>query len=229
LIKKVYRHVQNRCRCGLAEDYSSSQFTVDNRRFSSLGRKKDSENGDRGGFFSALCGNIQAGRLFMPDHSDRIANAAGAALRTDAHALRYCVQGRSVNGDCLSRQLLSDRNGVHSAGVDRRRVCSVTASTPSFDRLREIRSTVDVPRVLRGSLVLSGREFIRSAASGISKVNIFIDLRMAGMAAQAEAPWKKMDYLKARNMRIDTIHDAAEKKMDFFGGAGRSGEIRLCA
>lgn len=97
-----------------------------------------------------------------------------------------------------------------------------TAPQLSFERLREIRSAIDVPLVLHGGSGLSDDDFRQSIANGIAKVNIFTDLCLAGMAGQAEALRQGLEYLQARNLKKDYMRAAVEKKIDLFGSAGRA-------
>lgn len=97
-----------------------------------------------------------------------------------------------------------------------------TAPKLSFERLREIRSAVDVPLVLHGGSGLTDDDFRQSIADGIAKVNIFTDLCQAGLAGQAEAQRQGLDYLPARNLKKESIAAAVEKKIALFGSAGKA-------
>ena len=97
-----------------------------------------------------------------------------------------------------------------------------TAPQLSFERLREIRSAVDVPLVLHGGSGLSDDDFRQSIANGIAKVNIFTDLCLAGVAGQAEALRRGLEYLPARNLKKDYMRAVVERKIDLFGSAGRA-------
>ena len=97
-----------------------------------------------------------------------------------------------------------------------------TAPKLSFERLREIRAAVDVPLVLHGGSGLTDDDFRGTIADGISKVNIFTDLCVAGMKAQGEAAAAGMEYLQARNFKKDAIARAVMEKIDLFGSAGKA-------
>lgn len=97
-----------------------------------------------------------------------------------------------------------------------------TAPRLSFERLREIRSAVDVPLVLHGGSGLSDDDFRQSIADGIAKVNIFTDLCVAGLKGQAEALERSLEYLPARNLKKDRIAAAVERKIELFGCAGKA-------
>ena len=97
-----------------------------------------------------------------------------------------------------------------------------TAPKLSFERLREIRSAVDVPLVLHGGSGLTDDDFRRSVADGIAKVNIFTDLCQAGIAGQAEALKQGLEYLPARNLKKDYIAAAVKQKIELFGSAGKA-------
>ena len=97
-----------------------------------------------------------------------------------------------------------------------------TAPKLSFERLREIRSAVDVPLVLHGGSGLTDDDFRQCIADGIDKVNIFTDLCLAGLKGQEEALAKGLDYLTARNLKKDYIAACVERKIDLFGCAGKA-------
>lgn len=90
-----------------------------------------------------------------------------------------------------------------------------------LDRLAGIRNTVDVPLVLHGGSGLSDDDFRNSIAKGISKVNIFTDLCLAGSRAMKESEAKGLDYLATRNAKVEAIKAEVKKKMMLFGSNGR--------
>lgn len=91
----------------------------------------------------------------------------------------------------------------------------------SFERLREIREAVDVPLVLHGGSGLTDDDFKNAVRDGIAKVNIFTDLCVAGMKSVGESAANGVDYLKARNAKVEAIRLAVEEKMKLFGCAGK--------
>lgn len=96
-----------------------------------------------------------------------------------------------------------------------------TAPQLSFDRLREIRSATSVPLVLHGGSGLSDSDFRQAIEHGIAKVNIFTDLCLAGMKANAQSVQDGSDYLAARNAKKDAIAAAVERKILLFGSSGK--------
>ena len=89
-------------------------------------------------------------------------------------------------------------------------------------RLEEIRKAVNVPLVLHGGSGLSDDDFKNAIAAGISKVNIFTDLCLAGEQAMREGEATSLDYLKTRNLKVQTIGEAIKKKMKLFGSVNRA-------
>ena len=117
---------------------------------------------------------------------------------------------------------------LRDTGVDALAVAIGTAhgaykSKPKLDlaRLSEIRDTVDVPLVLHGGSGLSDDDFRNSIAAGISKVNIFTDLCLAGCAAMQNAIAEGCSYLDCRNRKVEAIKAEVMKKMKLFGSAHR--------
>lgn len=92
----------------------------------------------------------------------------------------------------------------------------------SIARLKEIRDAVNVPLVLHGGSGLSDDDFRKTIQNGISKVNIFTDLCLAGMQANADAVSQSLDYLSARNKKVAAIQKATEKKIHIFGSAQKA-------
>ena len=138
-----------------------------------------------------------------------------------AHAFGSTVEGEighvgdAVNPDADSNRYTTVEEAqkyLADTGVDALAIAIGTAhgaykTAPklSFERLREIRSEIDVPLVLHGGSGLSDDDFRQSIANGIAKVNIFTDLCLAGLNGQAEALCLGLDYLKARNLKKDYI------------------------
>lgn len=91
-----------------------------------------------------------------------------------------------------------------------------------FGRLRDIRAAVDVPLVLHGGSGLSDEDFKNAVTYGISKINIFTDLCLAGDEAMAIGCKDGIGYLKTRNLKVEYIRKAVERKIDLFGSAGKA-------
>ena len=92
----------------------------------------------------------------------------------------------------------------------------------NLDRLREIRQTIDTPLVLHGGSGLSDDDFRNSIANGISKVNIFTDLCLAGARAMQEGLAAGEGYLDIRSRKVDAIRREVMKKMELFGSVHRA-------
>jgi fructose-bisphosphate aldolase class II len=92
-------------------------------------------------------------------------------------------------------------------------------SKPKLDlnRLNEIYNALDTPLVLHGGSGLSDDDFRNSIANGISKVNIFTDLCLAGNRAMREGLAEDLTYLDIRNRKVDLIREEVKKKMLVFG------------
>jgi len=97
-------------------------------------------------------------------------------------------------------------------------------SKPKLDikRLREIRAAVGVPLVLHGGSGLSDDDFRNCIEAGVSKVNIFTDLCLAGSAAMKKAAEQGIDYLNCRRQKVDAIREEVKKKLLLFGCAGKA-------
>lgn len=92
----------------------------------------------------------------------------------------------------------------------------------NITRLKEIRENVSTPLVLHGGSGLSDDDFKNTIANGICKVNIFTDLCNAGMKANEQAIKDKLDYLSARNLKVNYIKEAVKNKIRLFGSENKA-------
>lgn len=117
---------------------------------------------------------------------------------------------------------------VNATGVDALAIAIGTAhgaykSKPKLDieRLKEIRASLNTPLVLHGGSGLSDDDFKNTIREGIAKVNIFTDICVAGIEGAAEGINKNLSYLDMRNLKVEKMKEAAKKKMQLFGSAGK--------
>ena len=92
----------------------------------------------------------------------------------------------------------------------------------NIERLKEISSAVKVPLVLHGGSGLSDDDFKNTIRNGISIVNIFTDLCLAGERAMKDGEEKKLGYLETRNLKVDYIKEAVKHKMALFGSVNKA-------
>ncbi|NLB37307.1 MAG: class II fructose-bisphosphate aldolase [Clostridiales bacterium] len=117
---------------------------------------------------------------------------------------------------------------VNDTGVDALAIAIGTAhgaykQAPKldFNRLKEIRQALDTPLVLHGGSGLSNDDFKNTIKEGISKVNIFTDLLLAGEKAIKDGLTQSLGYMEMRNLKKDAIKEAVVKKMELFGSVNR--------
>ena len=86
-----------------------------------------------------------------------------------------------------------------------------------FDRIREIRSTVDAALVLHGGSGLTDQDFQMAVDAGISKINIFTDINMAAAKAAADG-YQKGNVLLTdlQPAMVEAVKQATIKKMNIF-------------
>lgn len=113
---------------------------------------------------------------------------------------------------------------VADTGVDALAVAIGTAhgaykTKPCLDieRLKQISSALNTPLVLHGGSGLSDDDFKNTIANGISKVNIYTDLCIAGANAMAQGG----DYLTIRDRKVEFIKEAVKNKIMLFGSNGK--------
>ena len=76
--------------------------------------------------------------------------------------------------------------------------------------------------MLHGGSGLSDDDFRNCIEAGVSKVNIFTDLCIAGSAAMKKAADQGTDYLNCRKMKVEAIREEVKKKLLLFGCAGKA-------
>ncbi len=118
---------------------------------------------------------------------------------------------------------------IARTGVDALAIAIGTAhgaykSKPKLDlvRLSEIAAATDVPLVLHGGSGLTDDDFRNAIAHGISKMNIFTDLCLAGNRAMEKGLAEGLDYLSIRNLKVEEMKKDVIKKMNLFGCPGHA-------
>lgn len=157
----------------------------------------------------------------------RLAHAMGASVEGEiGHVGQGATDDGLVTDSYTTPQEAVDF--VKATGVDALAVAigsahGVYKSKPCLDiqRLREISVAVDTPLVLHGGSGLSDDDFRNVIAEGISKINIFTDLCIAGNQAMADGLNQGLEYLKVRNLKVDTIRKVVKNKIRLFGSVGK--------
>ncbi len=158
----------------------------------------------------------------------RIAHAFGATVEGEIGHVGEASAEDNAAADLYTRVDEAEAY-LKATGVDALAVSIGTAhgaykSKPKldFDRLTALRAALPVPLVLHGGSGLSDDDFRRSIACGISKVNIFTDLCLAGNKAMAEGLAAGEAYLTIRNRKVEYIRRAVMEKMELFGCVGKA-------
>lgn len=156
-----------------------------------------------------------------------------------AHKYGASVEGEigHVGDATIGDNLLTDRyttvkeakDFLDATGVDALAIAIGTAHGAykykpvlNIERLKEIRDNVDVPLVLHGGSGLTDEDFKNTIANGIAKINIFTDLCVAGVKALKAADEKGLDYLEARNLKVEYIKEAIIEKIKLFGSQNKT-------
>ena len=115
---------------------------------------------------------------------------------------------------------------VKRTGIDALAIAIGTAHgtytcTPKLDiqRLKEIREKIDTPLVLHGGSGLPVGDLHACIENGITKVNIFTDLYVAGKAAMAD---QSGDYHVIRTRKVQAIKEVVMEKIKLFGSDGKA-------
>ncbi|MBQ8341307.1 MAG: class II fructose-bisphosphate aldolase [Clostridia bacterium] len=152
----------------------------------------------------------------------KIAHAFGATVEGEIGHV-----GQAANPDAPDDRYTTVEEALDYAGatgIDALAVAIGTAhgaykSAPKLDlvRLQEIRNALDIPLVLHGGSGLTDDDFRNTIAHGISKVNIYTDLCLAGVRGMQEGIEKGLSYLDIRNLKVQGIKEEVIKKMLVFG------------
>ena len=157
----------------------------------------------------------------------KIAHAFGATVEGEIGHVGSADAGDEGALDMYTRveeaKAYMDATGVDALAVSIGTAHGAYKSKPRLDfkRLSDIHEAIPVPLVLHGGSGLSDDDFKNSIACGISKVNIFTDLCLAGNRAMEKGLAQGKAYLDIRNMKVDEIKEEVKKKMILFGCAGK--------
>lgn len=157
----------------------------------------------------------------------KIAHAMGATIEGEIGHVGEAASGDNETNDRYTT-VKEATDFVNATGVDALAVAIGTAhgaykAKPRLDieRLKEIHAAITTPLVLHGGSGLSDDDFRNTVREGISKVNIFTDLCIAGANAMKDAENAGADYLKTREMRVKYINAAVKQKIKLFGSIGK--------
>lgn len=157
----------------------------------------------------------------------KIAHAMGATVEGEIGHVGEAASGDNETNDRYTT-VKEATDFVNATCVDALAVAIGTAhgaykAKPRLDieRLKEIHAAITTPLVLHGGSGLSDDDFRNTVREGISKVNIFTDLCIAGANAMKDAENAGADYLKTREMRVKYINAAVKQKIKLFGSIGK--------
>lgn len=115
----------------------------------------------------------------------------------------------------------SERTGIDALAVAIGTAHGAYTYTPKLDikRLKEIRSEIDTPLVLHGGSGLSDNDFKNCINGGITKINIFTDIYVAGKNAIMNASG---DYHEIRAQKVQAIKETIMNKIMLFSSNGKA-------
>ena len=158
----------------------------------------------------------------------KIAHSFGATVEGEIGHVGEAASSENTDVD-LYTTVSEAKEYLCDTGVDALAVAIGTAHGAyrkkprlDFDRLREIRSAVDVPLVLHGGSGLSDEDFRTAVKDGISKINIFTDMCIAGDTAMKDGTEAGLGYLETGKLKVEKIRGVIERKIELFGSAGKA-------
>ena len=157
----------------------------------------------------------------------KIAHAFGATVEGEIGHVGQANDADDAKVD-LYTTVEEAKSYIESTGVDALAISIGTAhgkyiKTPKldFERLKDIHASIDTPLVLHGGSGLSNDDFRDCIKYGISKVNIFTDICLAGEKAMTEAMAEDLGYLESRNKKVEAMKQVIKDKIMLFGSANR--------
>lgn len=158
----------------------------------------------------------------------KIAHSFGATVEGEIGHVGEASTEDNKNID-LYTTVQEAKDYVSDTGVDALAIAIGTAHGAykkkpklDFDRLREISTSIDTPLVLHGGSGLSDDDFRTAITTGISKVNIFTDLCLAGENALKGGVASNIGYLEMRNKKVENLKVAVKNKMLLFGSENKA-------
>ncbi len=120
-----------------------------------------------------------------------------------------------------------ERTGVDSLAIAVGTAHGVYKGEPNidFDRIKEIRSLVDVPLVLHGSSGVAYKDLEKAISLGICKVNIDTDLRRAFTEAIHDFVAKNPEVIDPRKIlgpAKEAMKETIKEKMEVFGSVNKA-------
>ncbi len=155
----------------------------------------------------------------------KVAHSLGKTVEGEIGHVGFVVDGAGKDADLYTTPKEACEF-VENTGVDALAIAIGTAhgaytAKPKLDfaRLAEIRSSLDTPLVLHGGSGLSDDDFKKAIQGGITKINIYTDLCLAGEKAMKENLDKAYPYI--RDAKVLEIKKTVINKMQLFGSAGK--------
>jgi len=143
--------------------------------------------------------------------------------------------GEGGSADCHTVELTEPdkaaafvaRSGVQALAVSIGTVHGVYKSAPELDinRLRSIRSIVDIPLVLHGGSGLTDLDFCTCIKAGISKINIYTEIAQAAMNCinhETNTGKNATNYYDLMRLSTVAMKDIISQKLRLFRSAGQA-------
>ncbi|MGL5260526.1 MAG: class II fructose-bisphosphate aldolase [Lachnospiraceae bacterium] len=166
----------------------------------------------------------------------KIAHAMGATVEGELGHVGS-VEGGSIEGGDSSKNLFQYYTDVNQAydyvkktGVDALAVAVGNAHGAykfqpklDYERINAIKEKIDIPLVLHGGSGLSDQAFKTAIQEGITKVNIFTDLNIAGMEGIKKAIKDGKDCITdIIPYEIEAMKNTVKNKIELFGSTNKA-------
>lgn len=159
----------------------------------------------------------------------RIAHACGVSVEAEighVAAPEGSVEGSTAKEDLFTKPedavcFVKD-TGIDALAIAFGTVHGVYKGKPNldFERLAQIKNSVDVPLVMHGGSGLPDDDFRKAVAGGINKINFFTGMSLATIAAMREMIEEtdgRCRYINLFDVALNKVVDVAKAQFELFG------------
>ena len=157
----------------------------------------------------------------------KIAHSFGASVEAEIGNKENAVDENGKPDMCTTAEQAKayiDTTGVDALAIAIGTAHGVYKSKPKLnvERLKEIRVAVETPLVLHGGSGLPEKDFKATIDAGITKVNIFTDILLAGDKAVKEGIEKRLGYLETRKLKVKYMKSLVKEKIRLLGSENKA-------
>ena len=157
----------------------------------------------------------------------KIAHSFGASVEAEIGNTENAIDANGNLDMCTTPE--QAKAYVEATGVDALAIAIGTAHGVykvkpklNIDRLKEIRATIETPLVLHGGSGLPDNDLKTTVKEGITKINVFTDICLAGDKAIKEGIEKRLGYLETRRLKVKYMKAVVKNKIRLLGSENKA-------